>query len=399
MMEAHRTADRAAHALGRSTAPLFATFSLFVRDRLAEGGINRLFCLAREGIFFQDLFRRSGRFEGIGIDILHVSRRSTFLPSLGDDELLTLGRLFSRYPAQTPVTLLSSLNLPLDRVSVIVKRLFGATWQDAIQSADATAALLADREFQDILSVARDEARALLIRHLGAQGMPVEDGRAVVLDIGWRGSIQEDLSQLLPRVSISGLYLHLVPGSDDSANPKEALFSGGQRPRAKPKRPLEMICNAPGGSCTGYTMEDGGGVVPVRSILEAEDRIWHAFTRHFQAGVLAALPDCLAGESDWRALRNSAMGVYDRLIREPDVVMMDAFFQLAHDERFGLGKVVGCHQLPSYGELLRAAVWPPATLPMFDRLRNSGWPQAVLARVLPHWQYRFVHGVGLTRYM
>lgn len=371
-----------AEALGLRLAPLFAGFARFVAaETQRRNHRGPLHFLAREGLFLEAVVRRSGLLPNQPLIPLHISRRASFLPSLSDDELATLPRLFARYAEQTPTSVIASLGPAIGEEAEVLAETFGDDAAPAATDPAATARLLVGKAFARRLRMARDGARDRIRRYLAGRDVAAEGGIALV-DLGWSGSMQGDIALLLPRSRPFGLYL-VMTGSGPPGYPpvdRAALFGGKTRPRARPRRPFEMLTNAPGGTTVGYRETAEGVIRPCFRVTREEDAVWQATIRHVQNGILGGLPSALAKTDafDLQRLRR----LYEDTIFYPEPVLLEAYFRLRHDESFGLGTAVRLDPGIGWARLLAALLRPGGLHSVADEVRLCGWPQGWLAQRL-----------------
>ena len=137
----------------------------------------------------------------------------------------------------------------------------------------------------------RSLTRTYLEKHFGALK---EIG---IVDIGWRGSIQDNLAHLYPERRFHGHYLGLAPWfNPQSPNGTKSAYgpdlnqSTNHRELMNAVDLMEMLCNSAGGTTRGYR-ESEQGIEAVREVNPAENRAWETYSGQFQAGVLEAASD------------------------------------------------------------------------------------------------------------
>jgi len=210
-------------------------------------------------------------------------------------------------------------------------------------------ALLDDPVCRDALLAHVAAERALLADYLAESG--VRDGPEPVglVDIGWRGTIQDNLARLLPHRPLHGYYL----GLQGFLNPQAPnivkraygpdLNRGPDHAELFRRLPLiELLCTPAVGSPIGYRRAGYRGVEVLRTDDEDHDSIpWQQAIAPFQAGVRHALPvwaEALGIHAvDSSELRAAALGCWRRIIERPPTVIEQASVALKHDERFGRG--------------------------------------------------------------
>ncbi|NEV61046.1 hypothetical protein [Thiorhodococcus minor] len=361
--------------LGVRAAPLFFGYGLFIAERSLIDGVDRLFFFTREGELFHGVFRRlfqDGCLDGSQLpasSILEVSRLATFSVSLRTVSIEELMRLWSLYSSQSMFALARSLRLEpcaiersCARHGILLDESILHPWQDErvkrLFADEAFRAILADRIGAD-----RDAALALLAR----RGL-VNDGSAVgVVDIGWRGTIQDNLALMFPRNRFVGYYLGLQrflnvqpPNCLKHAYGPDANRGLGFSHLLDAVSPMEMLCSSPNGSVMGYGVDPDGHPTARRLAEPSETRIHDDIVRHFQDGVLFACDHWAQARARHgirsAELRELACGVWGGLITKPERQISEAYARLNHNDVFGVGAFVDKRQVPSPLKILRGLI-------------------------------------------
>ncbi|MBE7498734.1 MAG: tetratricopeptide repeat protein [Verrucomicrobiales bacterium] len=400
--EPHR--DLFAH--GVRFAPLLLGFAHFVAEEALLGGFPAVYFFTREGEFFQQLYETLAREDVFGLPLppahlLEVSRLATFAASVarpGPDELM---RIWTLYSSQSMEGLLRSFDVePADFVPFLRRHHLNPgeeithPWRDT-----RVRRLLEDAEFLDRLAAHCRERRALLKAYLAARGLSETTPRAALVDIGWRGTIQDNLARVLPETQLTGWYLglHRFLNPQPANTLKRAFGPNANRPGDEPIHllefvsPIEMLCNSDRGSVLRYrrgqplrikNADSPDGVVAERERNPSEDAVFEHTTRFFQAGVLAAgapfsrFLRCHALANT--ELRPFALELLASLTENPPAALARAYFGLNHNETFGLGRYENksrhlarldtAHQLHTAGDrdqfhrFLAETTWPQGFL-------------------------------------
>lgn len=346
-------------AFAAGTAPLFIGFALFVSEQILARGLPEAYFLTREGSFFLALYRilrehspyRARLPEG---RLLEVSRISTFGPSLASLEPAELMRLWNLYSVQTPRAFLKSLDLAGDSFASVFER-HGLPLDAPVQYPWTNAAFqaaLADPAFAAPASALLGARRELFLDYCAQHGLDANRGSCAIVDIGWRGTIQDNIACMLPQVRFDGCYLGLSQLLNaQPVNAAKSAFGPDHR-RDPPEiarrmlqfvAPMEMLANAPEGSVVGYERRDGM-VIARRLRDEREDAVYESFTRRFQEHVLdqarewsAWIGDDAVSAAEFRV---AALATWNDIIRNPNLGLAKAYFSLSHNETFGVGRFV-----------------------------------------------------------
>jgi hypothetical protein len=257
-------------------------------------------------------------------------------------------------------------------------------WQD-----DRAVAFLNDAAVRADVERELADKRAALLAYLASAGLNGEPTKVGIVDIGWRGTIQDNLAHALPEVDWHGYYLGLnrylnpqperVRKSAFGPNLNEAAANADLLDFVAP---IEMLCNSPNGSVSGYVVS-GESVDVLRHFDPDETRVHDAHIRHFQAGVLDSIPFWAsflrthAYSSD--EIRPVALETWSEIVRHPPPFLARAYFQLNHNETFGMGRFSDKRRLMTTTDVLRALYSRRHRVALRNFLAETGWVPGLLA--------------------
>lgn len=204
----------AAYHFGVSVGgPLLCGFADWIVERARDLDVATVHYLLREGAFIADVVAASCVDPPDAVR-LHASRwvnmRATVYEGSFDELFRSLARRGAFHPRHVTEA--------FDIEPAVIERVVGSGSRDDIGRAEAIEALAADDEVRNRIIEASALLRRRLMRYLEPRLRP-ENGRIVVCDIGWGGTIQESLTDLLRHegwdVDVFGLYLMLSgPGRE-----------------------------------------------------------------------------------------------------------------------------------------------------------------------------------------
>ena len=339
--------------LGARISPIAIGFVLNVIEQSKRFDAGSVFFFTREGVFLKSLYEQIVKQDPYLTtyaepEVLEVSRISTFGASLQRVDADGLMRLWSQYSTQSPSALCRSLKLDaeagrkiFEQVGIDFDKSIVYPWQDK-DFMD----VLNGREFQELASKAVSEHRALLQSYLRNKGVGVEGKSALVVDIGWRGTIQDNLCHLVSE-HLHGCYLALFPflnKQPENSSKDGWLYDRNHGDKAwemDDVAPLEMLFNCTGGSVTGY-LDTEDGVQAVRNVDPDEDRVVLEHVARIQQGIFDAVGPVI----DYMALHGLtaadihqlACSLAKELLSNPTAEFATAFFELNHNETFGTGE-------------------------------------------------------------
>lgn len=263
-------------------------------DSLVKDSCADVFFLSREGQPLKKIFDLYANKRGLSIrsHYLEVSRRSTLLPSLKNLEDECFDTLFRQYRKISLLEFLSSLGLE-DRSGYFVNLLkfpHGADSKREIDfpSSEIFQALISSPEFIDLYEMERLKRRLAFINYLTIKSGGILPEKLVVVDVGWKGTIQDNLHAMLcsgdsaPVKSVLGYYIGLVAeGASSTTNVKHGLLFTSV-PKRSPKfyifnenRALfEVVLAADHGSVASYEINTNGYGAPVYGSFEEREMVF-----------------------------------------------------------------------------------------------------------------------------
>ncbi|WP_029134502.1 hypothetical protein [Sedimenticola selenatireducens] len=380
-----------AYQYGRQTSLLWIGFILHIMQHAITDKVEQLFFFTREGEFFHRLYQKLAAEDPIGItpppaQLLEVSRIATFSASLKQASSDELMRLWSQYSIQSPRALFASLDIEpeafqeaLDRLGMDIDTPIQLPWKDPRMQN-----FLQQPETQQRLNAHLGNKREQLLGYLQTHGIDSDSSRNLgIVDIGWRGSIQDNLAHTLPEITWHGYYLALnrflnhQPGNS-SKNAWATNLNVNNRfaELLDSVAPFEMLCNSPNGSVTGY-QRTARGVQAIRLVDQQENRVFEESIRHYQAGVIdsiafwARLIRIQAYSA--QEIRPCALKMWHGIINTPPAFLAHAYFRLNHNETFGAGGFSNKAQSVSTWDILRSPYSTKHRARTRDYLREIGW--------------------------
>lgn len=340
--------DRRARAAGVMTSPLAVGLVTRAIEVALERGVDRVHYLSREGAFLHQVHMRIADEVTRGIAPpptpihLEISRRASFAASLEAADPRGLSRMWSMYGSQSLEAMLVSLGQEPGTLAGAANRhgLDLETPIPGIARDPRVRDFLLDDEVAGILNAALEEARTLLIDYLRERTSMDED-EWILVDVGWRGSIQDNLAHIFPSAHFHGVYLGLFPflNAQPPNCTKEAVGfnagSGDEYRFAEPPAAVERPWTPHAPSTVGYARLPDGHVVAVHDQeARASDLIVP-----FQDGVMAGADTVASFLSTFGFTVSMVLGEIKRDVRayyeEPFGGAADIWFNSQHDDTFG----------------------------------------------------------------
>lgn len=364
----------ASFRLGLAMSPLFVGFVLSVVELSIADKIDKIFYLTREGEFLKKihdrLFSDGSKYFGHPVpfsDLLEVSRLSTFLPSLKDTSPEELARMWRIHGRQSIEGFFSTLGYSvadfqdlldyykIKRDEIIVSPENDPRFIELIQS----------EKFTSVINLKILDQKSLLTNYLYQKN--ISDGMRVgLVDVGWRGSIQDNLAKICNGIEFSGHYLALkkfVEVQPDNGKKNAWLINESVEFDAIKSKCLEayavieMLCNSDSGSVVGYS--DAGGVVCAEKHIDAFENIaYNDFAKYFQEGVLAAsqllnsyITRYVVSPSEMRDL---ALNIWYIAGSNPEKELVDVFMTSSQHDMFSFGDIFNRSDVPSLSVIFKS---------------------------------------------
>lgn len=265
--------------------------ALFCRDlhkHASSRGIRHLFFCSREGQPLKKFFEiyRSLFADPLPCDshYLFVSRRATFLPGCGPLDTETFEPLFRQYREISVLEFLQSLGMDISEAEQISKGLASteekaSDFPNSIQFQHLKAA----QKFRSWYQRNSERQRQLLTAHLEKTGELGRYDSVSLVDVGWKGTIQDNLRRMLPpHVRLNGFYMGLL--AEVGITPSNAKFasvfsSSGNLSRyyemySESCSLFEILLAADHGSVRRYGAGENGTLVPELDFQENENALY-----------------------------------------------------------------------------------------------------------------------------
>lgn len=379
----------------RDISLFFYGFIADIMESCIEKKLKKIYFFTREGEFYKEIFDTISVFYDKEVVpksyILEVSRLSTFVASLREFTLDEMMRLWNQYSIQSMSAMFKSLAMDLgnvkkflDRYSIDSDEVLTYPW-----TLEPVQRLFADEEFKNLMEAHIADKRERLLEYCAGKGLVVEsDEDIAIVDIGWRGTIQDNLCYLFRNTMIYGYYVGLIQflnkqpensckyGYLDKCSFARALLTIST--------PFEMICNSPNGSTVGYEKNDAGIMVAIRNNEKSEDDIFFSYTKKLQGKILSYCNKlgkyCYENFIVSEDIRNDAYEALRNFIYYPDRDTVNSYFNLTHNEEFGVGAYVDKRTVFRPVLMFLALISKNKRQEFKDFLRNTTWPQGYLTK-------------------
>lgn len=384
----------AAFRFGVEAAPLFIGFALWIAEQAITQRLNRVFFLTREGEFFlriyKVLFPDNQHFghQLPAVAELEVSRLSTFVASMDEPSIDELNRIWRLNQSQRVSGLFSSLGLDYSDFTDIMSEvgLNGSDVIDAPQNSIPLSKLIRSGAFKDAVNQKIVEQRELLVEYLKYKGVNAGEQIGIV-DIGWRGTIQDNLARIESTTRFHGMYIGLRKMlNPQTSNTSKSAYAADERLDADTGKlfesfaVLEMLCTSNKGSTEKYVRSEGK-VEAYRNISNEENSSFYQFSSHFQEGVVLAakiwapyLERYVVGAAD---LNSSAIHIWKKISENPGIELAKIFIETPQHDVFGFGDIFQKNKAPKISTIFYSLVNKSARRQVLDYIRRVQWTSGI----------------------
>ncbi|MEA3492182.1 MAG: hypothetical protein U9R27_09805 [Campylobacterota bacterium] len=380
-------------ALGVRFAPVAVGYILHIIEDAKKLGVDKIFFFTREGIFLKEIYDLIVQLDPYHTDypksiLLDVSRIATFAPSLEKIDTTNLMRMWNQYSTQTPRAFCKTINIDSDRSKSLFEEYKFDYDKEIVHPWEKRdfISLLESDEFKKIIDSRVAVQKKLLLKYLSDKGLRDSQSLSIVVDLGWRGTIQDNISHLIDE-RIHGCYLGLftyLNQQRDEVSKSGWLFDKNivdEDCSIEEIGPIEMLFNGLGGSVIGYR-EVSGTVTPITKEEESEDQVYRDYTVHFQNGIKTALEGLIEyisihamTSNDLKAISKSLLA---GLINNPPHEIAEAFFKLTHNETFGAGLYQKMDSKDQFLSQIKDKKGSDLHFEISSFLKNNRWPDGII---------------------
>lgn len=313
-------------------------------------GYDKIYYQTREGetfIKFHEIIEKNNPFpfKVPKAELIEVSRVATFAASLDEFNVQNLLRIWSQYRAQSMKALFKSLDIDIEKYDEYFKK-YDIDKEMTIYEPwfnFKVTTLLQDKEFKKEIEEELKEKRERLLEYLKGKGIENKEGNKIYLvDIGWRGTIQDNLAFVLDKVHIEGGYIALF----DYYNPqrenvaKRALIRDSKVTWEYVALTLtiyEMMFSSDTKSVAGY--ENGKAI---RKGKKEEVDFVKNIILPIREGMIDGAKYIAKFMKERDIMEDMYLGYLYNLASEikenPSKILVEAYYSLVYNETFGTGE-------------------------------------------------------------
>ena len=337
---------------GVELAPLIYFFGYSIVEYAIKNNIEKVYYQTREGETFikiHELIKRNNPF-GVEIpecDTMEVSRMATFSASLKEFSVSELLRLWSQYRVQSIKALFKTLAIDIKpykefmgKYDIDIEENIVEPWFDIrVQK------LCADKEFTDKIQIELNRKREELLTYFKEKkGIENDDKPLFVVDIGWRGTIHDNLCHIYTNKMIGGYYLTLYDFYNlQPANSYKISFLDDKNIRnneiASIITLLEWIYNPGTGSVIEYKQGEA-----IRKAKTEETEIVKKYIKPLQEGMFAGaeiINEYMKKHPyEAKETKNYVYQLIRNIKTKPSKALIEAYYSMVFNDTFGTAEYV-----------------------------------------------------------
>ena len=368
---------------GVDLAPILYFFGYQIVEYAIKNNIKKVYYCTREGETFikiHELIKKNNPF-GVELpecDTIEVSRMATFSASLKEFSIPELLRLWSQYHMQSMQTLFKTLAIDitpykpyLGKYDLQPEENIIDPWFDLrVQK------LCADKEFANKINQELARKREELLEYFSKKkGIENDEEPLFVVDIGWRGTIQDNLAHIFTKKQIGGYYLTLYDFYNlQPENTYKLRFIDDKdiilNEVASMITLLEWIYNPGTGSVVEY--KDGEAI---RKAKEKETKIVKETIMPLQEGMFAGaeMINEYMKYHPYQAKETNAYvyQVIKKTKTNPSKELIEAYYSMVFNDTFGTAEYVEKEAKLSTMEKMNV-------FKCRNKLRNETWKEAFI---------------------
>lgn len=369
--------------LGIDFSPLLYFFVANGIEQAIYSKHDKIFYQTREGETFikaHEMIRSNSSLKIPTSKLLEVSRRSTFAASLNEFSIGEMMRLWSQYRSMTMKSLYTTLNIDIKKYSLYFKKhdidveeLIIEPWFNI-----KVINLFNDKEFLLKMNEELKKKKNSLIEYFNKEKI-VKNNSIFLVDVGWRGTIQDNISYIFPETNFLGYYYALFDFYNYQPDNTEKISYIKEREFAYEYiAPLvtffEILFNTDSGSVKEYAKG-----LAIRKGKDKEKEYVARYTKHIQDGMLAGskiIDDYLnIHPYEMSEFNNLVENIIVKIKRNPSKILAKAYYALVYNETFGVGEYIKKEgklkfsdriSLTKIRKNLRSEMWKEAYLVNYD---------------------------------
>ncbi len=336
---------------GIELSPILYFFVYSIVEYAIKNNIDTVNYFTREGETFIKIHEIIKQNNPFSLDIpeckiIEVSRMATFSASLEEISVMELLRLWSQYRKQSISALFKTLGIDiieyqkyLDKYEIIKDKIVEEPWFDPkIQK------LFKDREFSEDMNKQLKIKKGQLLEYFSKKKIIEENKNIFIVDIGWRGTIQDNLAYIFKNKKITGYYFSLYDFyNTQPENTEKISFISDKDIRDKYVAPLitllEWISNPGTPSVTGY--KEGNSI---RNSKTDETDVVKKYVLPIQQGIMDGAIKIneyiKIHPSESEEVKKCVYNILKQTKEKPSKDLVNIYYSMVFNDTFGTGEYI-----------------------------------------------------------
>lgn len=337
---------------GLDLSPILYFFGYSIVEYAIKNNIDKVYYQTREGETFikiHEMIQRNNPF-GVQIpecDTIEVSRMATYSASLKEFSIQELLRVWSQYRVQSMKTLFKTLAIDITPYKEFMGKYDINIDEDIIEPwfNINVQNLCNDKEFTDKIQIELDRKRAELLQYFKEKKNIVNDDEPLfIVDIGWRGTIHDNLCYIFNNKTIGGYYLTLYDFYNvQPKNSYKISFIDERKIRDNEVASMITLLEWSYNPGTGSTIEYKQGEAIRKAKIEETD-IVKKYIKPLQEGMFAGaeIINEYMKYHPYEATETKRV-VYDVIRKtktKPNKALIEAYYSMVFNDTFGTAEYV-----------------------------------------------------------
>ena len=337
--------------LGTELSPLLYFFNYNIIEYAIKNNIDIVYYFTREGERFikgHDIIAENNPFtlDVPKAELLEVSRMATFSASLNEFSIAELLRLWSQYRVQSMTALFKTLAIDIEPYKPYMGKYDININEDIVEPwfNVNVQALCRDEEFLEKINKEIKRKREELLEYFAKRKIKNDNTPMLTVDIGWRGTIQDNIAYIFDNKFITGFYITLYDYYNvQPKNTKKIKFIKNRQLILEDISSIITVLEMIFSSNTGSVIEYKNGEA-IRKLKKEEIQTVQKYIDFIQQGM-----------NEGAKVINEAMKIHpfeaqefdtyvENIIRKiknnPDPDLVNVYYDLVMNDTFGTGKYI-----------------------------------------------------------
>lgn len=336
--------------VGVELSPILYFFGYSLLEYSIKNNFRDVYYCTREGETFIKMHELMAKRNPFGVElpysnILEVSRMATFSASLNEISIQELLRLWSQYRTQSMSALFKTLGIEIEQYKKYFEK-YDLKIDEKLDSPwfnPNVQLLFKDDEFCNGVNKQIKIKRQELIEYFD-KNKKMKSNNVFIVDIGWRGTIQDNLAYIFKDKNITGYYLALYDFYNiQPENTKKVGFVSDKVIRDTYVAPLitmlEWIYNPGTASVIGYN--EG---TAIRKSKNNESDVVRNYVLPMQEGMMAGAKEIneymILHPFESEECKTYVYDLLKQIKEKPSEDLVNIYYSMVFNDTFGSGEYI-----------------------------------------------------------